>query len=349
MEGQLGCGSYEAHILTRGGGELVAVIPWNQLSWGRVLDDTSQGSVSGDIGCCGVLSRARSWKNELVILRDGREVWVGPVLTPSSPLQGSTTQFKCDAADITAWWDHRLIHEDHNFEVPTDLATIFEALSVDAMRPDTSPGLQLAVSLCGVKSVFKVLAAQHQIAGQPLRDISKIGVDWTAIGRRVLAGGLVVPTDPIGTFTDDHFIQPPIVIESGTEKANRWVVTGSGGGAAGDAIYGIGQDAASRDENGLLESVASVSTVQDYDGAVAAAKTRVALTKEILSVQSAILDQSAPFPIETLIPGAACELALNETCIPAHGRYRLQNVSVTAGTDGTEQVTVVFQPEGTTA
>lgn len=347
MNGQLGCGSYEAHILTRGGRDFVDVIPWNQLNWGRVLDDTSQANATADVGCCGVLAQARSWRNELQILRDGLEVWVGPILSPSSPLQGSTTQFKADAADITAWWDHRFIHLDHDWIEPTDLAVIFEALAYDAMAPDSSPGMLLNATLCGIKSVFKVLTVQHRIAGPTLRDLAKIGVDWTAIGRRVLAGGVVIPTDPIGTFTDDHFVQPPVVVESGADKANRWVVAGSGGGAAGDAIYGVAGDGASQHDNGLLESVASVSTVQDYDGAVAAARTRVALTKEVLSVQSAILDASAPFPIDTLIPGAACELALSETCIPVSGPHRLQSVSVSAGADGTEQVTVVFQPEGT--
>lgn len=343
----LGCGRYDAYILTRGGGSLVAVLPWNTLSWGRVLDDTSHATVTVDSEC-GELGSVRPWQHELAIYRDDLLVWVGPITNPSAPVAGDHQQLQVDARDLSAWWDHRRIHVDHAYVVPTDLATIFQDFATDAMSVDNSPGLVVKTTACGVLGVRSILGTQHQIAGLELRDLAKTGIDWTAVGRTVLAGGSAVPTASIGTFTDAHFTQPPKPNLDGTAQANDWVVRGAGGGVAGDVVYGEASDTSAQERDGVLEAVDTVSTIQDNTSAAAAAQTRVALTTGVLSVEEAYLAATAPFTIDQLVPGAVCYLDLQETVIPIQGQYRLQSVDPTArGNDGVEQVVLVFQPVGT--
>lgn len=347
FEGVLGCGTYEALVLTRGGRSIVCSIPWSTVDWTRVLDDTSEGKTS-TIGlpenCCDDLAQIRAWRHELALYRDGELVWVGPIYLPKAP----PDQYEVSARGLTSWWDHRLIHEDHNYTVGTDLATIFEDLAADAMAPDPSPGLVVATTPCGVLGTMDILATQHLMAGPKLRELAKIGIDWTEVGRSVLVGGAVVPTASIGTFLDEHFVTPPTPRIDGSAQANAWLVKGSGGGAAGDEVYAYDSDPTAAVVDGLLESVASVSTIENYESALAAAQSRVALTTEVIAVENCVLTPDAPFTIDQLVPGATCRLALEETCIPVFGSYRLQKVAGHASSPDGEKITLTFQPIGTT-
>ena len=343
----LGCGSYDAYVLTRGGAELVATFEWTELTWQRVLDDTSAASANaGSFPDCDT-DVFWPWRYELAIYRNGSLIWVGPIIEPKSP----PDQYALQARDLTAWWDHRLIHEDHLYPNPTDLAIIFQDISDDAMDPDPSPGLSVSPSPCGVTAMMELLAVQHFIAADKIRDLTTTGIDWTVIARDVLAGGAVVPTGSIGTFLDEHFVVPPTPRIDGTSQANSWLVRGSGGGAAGDTIYGSSTDPTAAALDGLLESVATVSTLQDNDSALAAAQSRTAITTNVTLVENCILAAEAPFTIDQLVPGALCDLALTQTKIPVFGHYRLAQVDGAAQSgDGSasETITLTFQPAGTT-
>lgn len=349
--GVTGCGSYSAYIVPRGGGPIFATVPWSKLAWARVLDDTSAASATSDKSDCNLVAGTLPWRHELSILRDGAQVWIGPVLSPSSPASTDHRQFQIDARDLSAWWDHRFIHNDYNYVAPTDLAQIFQDFATDAMQPDNSPGLHVVTTPCGITGVMQVLASQHQIAGSQLRDLANTGIDWTVINRDVLAGGATVPVADLGTFRDEHFINLPLVHTDGSVQTNLWIVRGSGGGAAGDTIYAASADAAASLLDGLLESVDTVSTIQDYVSAKAAADSRVAITKAVTGVENAVLAATAPFAVASLIPGATCRLELHDTGTPVSGRFRLQRVDCTvdAVTTGTpnEQISLIFQPIGT--
>jgi hypothetical protein len=63
-------------------------------------------------------------------------------------------------------------------------------------------------------------------------------------------------------------------------------------------------------------------------------------------VDQSVLAPDAPFLMEELVPGALCDLAVeNSSCIKIVGSYRLQQLAVTFG--DTEQVALTFQPPGT--
>jgi len=352
-DGQLGCGSYEVYIQPRGGtGAGKTLFPWTQITWSRVLDDTSQATVEAD-GTCGVPVGAEAfpWRTETSLIRDGEQVWVGPIYQPASNPNQTPDQLTIAARDITAWWDHRLIHQDHDYTGnPTDLAFILQALSEDAMAPDNSPGLFVTATECGILGTPQILAAQHQIAGSQIRTLSNSGVDWTCVNRDVLMGGSAVPVAPIAmTFRDEHFTNVPTVTPDGSVQANSWIVRGSGSGVAGDTIYGAAQNNDAAMLDGLLESVDTDSSIQDNTTAQSAAQSQLNLTSAPVTVTNGFLDPTAPFPISVLVPGALCWLELVHTTIPAVGQFRLSGITVTfqAGDNQVEQVQPTFTPVGT--
>jgi hypothetical protein len=343
----LGCGTYAVHVLTRGGHELVAVdLPWTALSWNRDLDDTTTAGVSGTVGldsvCCGQLAGVHAWRHELAIYRNGELVWVGPIVSFANP----PGKFQIEARDLTGWWDRRKVHENHEY-AQVDVATIFQAIADDAMAPDTSPNLTVTTTGTGVKGTKRILAAQHRIAGIELRDLADLGIDWTAVGREVLAGGLVIPTDPIGLLLDEHFSTLPTVTRDGTQQGNNRGVRGAGGGEAGDTIYAEAADSDAVNDDGLLEVVDTIQTITDNVTAQSAADSRAAISKEILQVEDCQLAPSAPVPVSQLVPGALTSINLRFTCIPVNDTYRLKRVAVTAQAGQTEKVNITLQPRGT--
>lgn len=345
--GLLGCGQYEVHITGRGGAPLLAVFPWNAVTWSRVLDDTSQAMVTGAGGdCCGLLADVRPWRHEIAIYRDGDLVWVGPVFNPSSsPSAGPppSVGVAVSARDLSAWWDHRLIHTDQVY-AGVDLATIFAAVANDAMAPDNSPGFTVASSPCGVTGSRAVLASQFVLAAQELRSISGIGVDWTVVARNALVGGTVVPAAPIATLIDEHFMLPPTPNLDGSAQANREVLIGNG-----VSVYGDATNAAAAAADGLLESVTTDTSILDSTQAQAGADSRVALTAAIIGIEGAVLTPDAPVTIDDLVPGAICQLELQDTCPPVSGPFRLKKIDVASQTAGaTETVSLSFQPVGST-
>lgn len=342
----LGCGKYEVCVFTRGGGTLVAILPWTQLQWSRILDDTSSATVGGVIGqdsdCCAALADIYPWEHEIVIYRNNEIVWVGPIFQMSTP-PGS---FSIEARDLTAWWDRRLVHNDVNLP-ETDLATIFQAIADDAMAPDPSPNLTVRTTASKIKGSRRILALQHQEAGPALRDLANVGIDWTAVGRTVLAGGLVIPTQPIGTLTDDNFVTPPTPVRDGSQQSNAPLVRGAGGGVLGDVFFAAAKDGAAVIRDGLLESVESVSTISDYNSATQAAASQLDLRSRFVGAESCQLAPSAPFSIDDLVPGALCQVNCQETCLPIVGEFRLKQVSVSASFGQDDSIDITIQPKGT--
>lgn len=292
---------------------------------------------------CSLLAQIKPWRHELVLYRDGEMVWCGPIVGIKTPSGSYTIQ----ARDLSAWLDKRKIHEDHNM-VKRDLADMFTTIVVDAMKPDQSPGLTVETSESGVLATRKVLAAQNQLAGPYVRDLTAIGIDWTVIGREMRAGGLVVPANPLFPFVDAHFVIPPTPTRDGTQQVNSTTARGAGGGEQGDTIYYTATDEEARIADGLLEGVLSDSTIEDYNSIRQYARSHQDLVTTPEMIEQSILVESAPHPIEELVPGALCPIMLEEACLPVNANFRLQSVAIAATSGGGEQVTPTFQPEGTT-
>lgn len=350
----LGCGIYEIQVLTRGGRHLVHTLPYSQIEWGRLLDDTSEAKLTidglagrGD-GCCSKLADIRPWEHELAVYRDGEQVWVGPIVKPA--VANASDVATVLARDVTAWWDKRFLHKTHDYGV-VDLAYLFAVFIDDAMEPDNTPGIHVTAVESQILGEHKVLQSDHRIAGAEIRSLSQIGVDWTTVCRNVIAGGVVVPLHDLPSMIDEHFVATPDVSLDGLSQENHVGVRGAGVGAAGDAVYGDASNAASQRRYGLLEGVTSQETANTGISAEVGAHTKLALVAEpVALIESGTLAYRSPFPIGTLVPGVAVPVRLRNSCYPVDSFFRIGAIAVTAtASDGavTETVTVSFMPLGT--
>ncbi len=347
LENVLGCGEYEAKIVGRGGiGVVAALEGWTTLQWERKLSDTSQAqvSVAYERKCAGLIANARPWQHELAIYRNGDPVWIGPLLQPKWAAEAADFV----ARDLSAWFDKRRIHEDHDHSTDPgiDQGLLFAELVEDGISTDNSMGVSITAHASGTVATQKHLGAQHLILGEVLRQLAQVGADWTFSVRELVIGGTAVPVATLGPFTDDHFIAPPQVAMDGTQQTNSPGVRGAGGGDQGDTVYGQADDPGVQIRDGLLETVETQSTLLDNTSAAAAASSSLEARRTVPTVSQAILSPDAPIQIDQLVPGALVQLMLDETGIPIHDIYRLSAVNVSAGSQGFETVQLTFQPRG---
>ena len=359
MSGTLGCGDYRAFVHTRASlSRAVLEVPWTRLQWGRVIDDTSAAQVVAGAGCCGELNGASidTWSHQLSVVRigDGR-VWSGPIINLRDTAEEGVV---IDARDLSSWRDHRLVHDDH-FHIGEALTSIYEAIHADAMAPDPIEDYTLVVTPGTATGDREILAESHTIAGEPLRELGRTGIDWTVVDRVEYVAGeeldpVVLPDGGApdgGALIDEHFVTPPDVELDGTGRANRWIVSGSGGGAEGDEV--VGEATAAPGPEGLLESVASEADILDDLSAGDAADARLARSRTPQRfVREAVLGPNAPVSIHDLVPGRRVRLALPGRCLSVYGVQRLTSVGVVVQrTQGgiTEAVTLSFEPLGAVA
>lgn len=350
VRNQLGCGRYTAAITTRGGDTMVfADLPVSTGSYSRVLDDTSDASVTlvgmgRSEKCFDIMRTVRSGAHELALSRDGVVVWQGPVTKRTA--SGTSGGFA--ARDLSAWWDRRKLPTDRTFAA-IDVATIFQQLVTDAMSQDTSPKLTVTTTPTGITATRKYLAGQELLAGPEIRELAKVGVDWTAIGRTILAGGLVVPADPIVLLNDSHLSAIPTVEEDGLAWANDVTTIGAGGGESAFPIIGIATDTASSLLYGLSQDVQSNDSIRDSTSAIAASATRVALmSTPPVTLSDIVLREEAPVLLEQLIPGSVVGCSFSASGIQVAGLFRLKAVKVNFAAKA-ENVTLTLQPIGTTS
>lgn len=341
----LGCGRYTAQIRTRGGGGvLFSKLPCTDGSWERVLDDTSTAGVNlAGLGrtskCFAAIRDAEPMEYELAVARDGAVVWQGPLGSKNA----DGTKGSYAARDVSAWWDRRVLPVDRVY-TQTDLASVFEQLADDAMLEDPSPGISVSTTPTGVLGDRKYLAGQNLMAAPELRSLAKAGIDWTVIGRDVLAGGIVVPTAPIVLLQDSHLVGTPSVSKDGLAMANRVRVVGAGGGEGPDPIVGEARDEESIARYGLVDLVIRDDSIRDEASATAAAQSRLALVRvPVPLLTTVVLDSAAPVLVEDLVPGAIVGCAFASSGIEVAGEFRLKKVAVGFKGQG-ETVTLTLQP-----
>lgn len=341
----LGCGRYTAQIWERGGdGLLFSKLPVTDGSWERVLDDTSSASVNlAGLGrssaCFAAIRDGQPMQYELALARDGEVVWQGPLGSKGS----DGTKGSYGARDVSSWWDRRTLPTDRVY-TKTDLATIFEQLADDSMTEDPSPNISVETTPTSVVGDRKYLAGQNLFAGPELRSLAKAGIDWTVIGRDVLAGGIVVPAEPIVLLQDRHLVGPPSVNVDGLAMANRVRVVGAGGGEGADPIVGEARDEESIATYGLIDAVFRDESIRDATSARAAAVSRLALTRAPVPVLSQIsLDSDAPVDIDLLVPGAIVGCAFASSGIEVAGSFRIKKVAAGFRGQG-ETITLTLMP-----
>lgn len=339
---QLGTGNdLKVLLTTRGGTNVLAELNPTSGSFTRDLDATSNlemtGVTTGMMGdsCCDGWDLVYPWNTEIMVYRDGRDAWAGPV----TGVEFGYGTVKVTASDLTAWWDRRVLTTSLTF-TNVDLAAILQSLHEEAMDQDPVDNFFVSTTASGVIGTRSYNLSDYKYVSDLIDELSKTGVDWTAYGRTLLIGGEEVPASPYVSLTDEFWSQPPTVNARGNEQATRVIVKGKGvtGVAVASPEY--------VNYYGLLTRVFDESTIEDQGSATAAANSRLALLKDQLYIdtpQGATLKPTAPITVPELIPGIRVRVESSSTCRQIVQDFRLKSVKVQFN----GQVSIDLQPIGT--
>jgi hypothetical protein len=339
----LGCADeYAIAIMDREGrAQLGELVNASAASWGRLLDDTSEAVVTVPYQgpeCCDLLADANPWCNELALYRDGLLVWQGPIET----IDYGRDDTVITAKDVTAWLAHRVIKMLLDYS-PTgkgaaDLVTIAEALVRHGLGQD-DPAVEqyLLTRLSGISGERKYPADGSTVYDE-LAELARTGIDFTAIGRRIILAG-EMPLGRLAQLADGHFAGELRVVKDGRQAASAATVVGKGvTGRAG----GVGPC-------GLLETLVSEQEILDQPSATAEAEAIVKAGTFPVRLQvpdGSALVPEAPVGINELIPGIVVPVVSTETCFDLAADLRLQRLQVTFDAEAGERVAVSLVPVG---
>lgn len=345
MPGPLGCpDTYTAALFdNRGEAPLGAALEVSEVKWGRLLDDTSTAEVTipiKDTACCEALGDARTWCNDLGLYRDGDLVWQGPI----NGLDHGTDDTKISAVDVTGWLSGTEVFAAFDTTTatgtgPLDLALIAQKLITEGFTefdPNVLPFL--AVTLTGIPGERKYDAKQTYV-GDEVRELARTGLDFTALGRRIIIGPEAAFAR-LAQLQDDDFLGELRVREDGSGYISEAIVIGTGVTATAGGVGTCGK----RTRIVKEESIEDMASAQAEADSLVRAGTPAPL---ILDVPDGVqLSPECPVTIADLVPGVVIPVASISTCRTVFTDMRLLKVDVSYTADDGESVKVTLAPLG---
>lgn len=332
----LGAGDNRVWVASRDTATLIAPLRPSRIEWGRELCGVSAASVTlSPSRCTPRLRNVHPWAHSLVVFRNGRRVWSGPIARRVDTVAGLTLT----AGDALRWAGRRPIQTArliHGSAVVTEMEwALDQAYASDPVGVTVDP-------LGPTGGVMDVeVAAGEKYALDLLTDAIASGGRFTALGGRLMVWDT---THSIGStleiIPEDHLLADVEVIEDGDETATEVTARNDDGvvavqaaaGGAVDPYYGhvglIVPSAAARPAGVARTAAASVARYYP-------APVTIAIPND------AALRCDAPFPISRLVPGVTVPVrtttATGRTLTAA---MILSSVKVTQDEGGQEQVTI---------
>lgn len=344
----VGCASHRARIVDRDGATVTDADVLLEVEWARVLDDTSTARilVQPDGNCCARLGQVRAWRHRLIIFRSDAfrgdvPVWEGPIVSPE---WRATGEIEIQAVDVLGWLDRRVPHHGVRFD-GADLEAIGRWLIEDGFEPD-DPGH--TVEVVAPTRIRGAREYQQDVGqtGDHLRELAATGLDYTAIGSRIV----LLPEnfcERVGSLTDGDFPAGLTIVEDGASLATRYIVHGRDAEGGQPAVKGV---AGGHDPYyGLLERSVEETSVLDDASAAAAARSRLGALLPapvfIDTSQETTLAPDAAVDVASLVPGWCVDVTTTLTCRDIGQSLKIQGVKVKETAAG-ESVSVQLAPSG---
>ena len=343
--GTLGTGKdIRIFLMPKGGGRMIAELKPDSGFFTRALDRTSllemsltTGGALGDYNSAG-LAELVPWATEILVIRDGRDAWCGPVVDVKFNFETVEVQ----AEDLSSWWDRRIIPKDMRFE-KVDASKIFMALHEAAMSIDPIPNFIVNASMSGELATREYLYAQSTYTHDAIDELSKTSVDWTAYGRTIIVSGQEIEADPRLMLYDDMWVTPPRVRMRGNDQATYVMIN------AKENILGIAVASPEViDYYGRIDRIFDEAAIEDQESADVAARTRLEMLQNPVYIESpagAGLKADAPITLPELIPGIRVRVDSRATAKKVVADFRLSGIKVNFN----GQVLVDLQPLGSIA
>lgn len=272
----LGCGESRVFIYDRGGevlrGEITGM---TLLRYGRKRDDLSTCTIiindfSKDCGA--LLSDLRTWMHEIVVFRDGKRVWEGPV----TRITDRPGQFEIEAQDVMVYLYRRIMRQGYNdtYRVVNGVASrgvsVVHRAMVIAMNalayddPNVMPWLT-EITTPGDARQMRAVPDYAKMAWEEIDDLAATaGLDYTTVGRRIMFWDTHRAIGKLPEMRDGHFSEPVHITEYGMQLANYYAVTNNDG-TWGAAYRGLTPTSTGTGIDNELDSLQPLS-VYDHQG-----------------------------------------------------------------------------------
>lgn len=344
MAGPLGANpEYVALITDRCNKATLAEVKFEQLTWGRVLDDVSEAKLTVPAGQCDKLGDVRAWRHELHVIRNNDEVWCGPVVTPVPCRSGMTLV----AQDPFGWLGVRVVHNTLCYSTdcggaPAPGVLLAQRIVRDALEPDDPCLLEWVQAIGAGTPQERTYLANSGYSLAALQDLAKGGCDFTAIGRRMILMQEGYELAQLPMLTCDHFAGDVCTSDDGFGAASRAVVTGK---AADGTTVVTGTAGGVDDYLGLVEVLLNDDSVRTAAAATTQAQGLLSPIAPLLvqPPQGSGLTPDAPVGINDLVPGVMVGVTLSCTGRDATANLRLTKLDVTVDASG-ETVQPLLQP-----
>lgn len=383
----LGCGVNRAFLFARGGERRLGEITETEMiRWGRTRDGISTCSikVTGWSGDCGELLKSmRSWMNEIVIYRDNgngqKRVWEGPI----TRITYSHDSVEIEAQDVWVYVYRRILRQGFNdayrrvgWKYGPGGVVLVKGQEY-GLTPVTRRSAQivrnaLAYDDPNVLAYLTIIekaddARQSRVvpdysttAWQQIDDFAaKSGLDYTAIGRKMVLWDTHNPIGVLPEMRDNDFGTPPVVTEYGMQLANFYGVTNNSG------VYGTAERLTNGEPQyyGWIEMLSSAYGESDESGetitltAAAKAALEEALAEQaersiasrwptplvVRVPDNTTLNPEINIGINDLVPGVFIPVRASGTLREVTQMQKLDSMSVTQ-TQAGEVVTVTLSP-----
>lgn len=342
MPSLLGCGEWSASITGRGGSPLVFPVPFGSLGLSYTLNITGTGRLNFPIdadshsACCAVIATTEPYEHELALYRDEVLVHAGPVLGVGTDAGDITSR------DLSHWTEVRFLDDMH---ADGDSADVFKMVFDNGYNKDTSPNINLAVRDSGIQTTLDVKGVEFRRCSDALRSLSSYGIDWTVVGRTILAGGQeVFQGGGDRLLLHDDGVQSGSMSKEGVNLASDMAVFGGRENSSKFPVTGRAITGTSR--YGLVQKSVTDLLISDKVAADASALARLEAMQPTPRRVSVTLTDKAAFKFSDLIPGRLMDVRLYDAlgCGQVDQVMRLQQVDVTVGDN--EEITLSLIPVG---
>jgi hypothetical protein len=369
----LGCGNNRVFIFDRGGRVMRGEItPLTTLRYGRLRDDISTATlfVNGFGKDCGaLLSELRCWMHEIVIFRDGKRVWEGPV----TRITAEPGQVEIEAKDVMAYIYRRIMRQGYNDayrELPNGekrggLSVVRRAAltTMNALAYDDPNVLRWVTEIRHSDDAVQHRAVPDysKMAWEEIDDLAaNAGLDYTVVGRRIVYWDTHRPLGRLPEMRDEHFSSPVHVSEYGMQLANHFGVTNNSG------VYGIA-------ERGIVEQVplyygwveqlvSAYGETEGDEGMELTDEARVSLEETLTEQADRGISPRWPTPVvvrvpdnstinpdvnlgfDQLVPGVWIPVRAHGTIREVSQWQKLDSVTVEVTGDGGERIMVTMSP-----
>lgn len=334
------CTTNRAYLYDKGGSRRLTDLPASSIRWGRERDDISYSLVTMTYSkeCAEKLAMIEPGRHELVIFRGTDRVWEGPITR--KPDSGGSMQIEAkDVMQYTYWTIIRRGYNDNypNCKQVTDRAE--RLIRAEMIRLEQSSVPINVIPYLDVRhrsdgpGECRILLPYQKLLWEELDSFARYsGIDYTAIGRRILI--FDTHDETIGrtpVLTEGDFLGDVSVVAYGAELATFAGATdgqGHYGWAGGDDPY-----------YGRIEKL---NTIRDEDSTSTEPPSREALMgsarnylrgrnptpRFVRPGDNATLNPNSALTIDMLVPGIRVPVRATQTAEDLAQEMKLNSVVV---------------------